>query len=88
MLVMFCQTKKNQVDFSGLSYFLYTFNDMSDTVMCKLLLYADDSDILVLGMDTVYIEETLSKDLHFVRDWLSDNKLSLHLGKNSSILLG
>ena len=54
---------------------------MPDTVKRKLLHYADDSAMLVSAKDTVYIEETLSKDLHFVRDWLTDNKLSLHLGK-------
>ena len=54
---------------------------MPDTVKRKLLLYADDSAMLVSGKDAVYIEETLSKELHFVRDWLTDNKLSLHLGE-------
>ena len=58
---------------------------MPDTVKCKLLLYADDSAILVSGKYIVYIEETLSKELHFVRDWLTDNKLSLHLGKTELI---
>ena len=61
--------------------FLLYVNDMPGTVKCKLLLYAEDSAILIPGKETVYIEETLSKELRFVRDWLSDNKLSLHLGK-------
>ena len=47
-----------------------------DTIRCKILLYADDSVILISGKDTVYIKETLRKELHFVRDWLTDNKLS------------
>jgi ppGpp synthetase/RelA/SpoT-type nucleotidyltranferase len=47
---------------------------MPDTV--NLLLYADDSAILVSGKDTVYIEETLSKELHFV---------TYRLGKTESI---
>ena len=68
-----------------LSFLIYV-NDMPDTVKCKLLLYADDSAILVSGKDTAYIEETLSKELHSVRDWLTDNKLSLHLRKTESIL--
>ena len=49
---------------------------MPDTVKCKLLLYPDDSAILVSGKDTVYIEETQSKELHFVRDWLTDESIS------------
>ena len=68
--------------------FLLYVNDMPETLKCKLLLYADDSAILVSGKDTVYIEETLSKEINLVRDWLSDNKLSLHLRKTQSILFG
>lgn len=68
--------------------FLIYVNDMPDTVNCKLLLYADDSAILVSGKDTIDIEETIMKELHFVRDWLTVNKLSLHLGKTESILFG
>jgi hypothetical protein len=52
------------------------------------VLYADDSAILVSGMDTVYRKETLSKELHFVRDWLTDNNLSLRLGNTLVILFG
>ena len=45
--------------------FLIYINDMPDAVKCKLLLYADDSAILASRKDTVYVEETLSKELHF-----------------------
>jgi len=61
---------------------------MSAVVNNKLLLYADDSSILVTGKDRLQIEQELSKELQSVSEWLVDNKLSLHLGKTESILFG
>lgn len=68
--------------------FLIYVNDMSAVVKSKLLLYADDSGILVSGKDTSQIESILSSELEQVSEWLIDNKLSLHLGKTESILFG
>ena len=68
--------------------FLIYVNDMSAVVRNKLLLYADDSAILVSGKDKKSIEDNLSSDLHLVSQWLITNKLSLHLGKTESILFG
>ena len=61
---------------------------MPATTNSKLLLYADDSSILVSGKDVSQIQATLSKELESIREWLIDNKLSLHLGKTESILFG
>ena len=55
---------------------------MSAVVKKKLLLYTDDSGILVSAKNKQYIENT------FNSQWLIDNKLSLHLGKPESILVG
>ena len=66
--------------------FLIYVNDMSAAVKCKLLLYADDSALMVSGKDISVIEETLSVELESVSEWLTENKLSLHLGKTESIL--
>ena len=63
-------------------------NDMSAVVQNKLLLYADDSAILVSGKNIPTVENALSEDLMSVSHWLVDNKLSLHLGKTESILFG
>ena len=68
--------------------FLIYVNDMPSAVSCKLLLYADDSALLVSGKDTAEIQQRLSSELESVREWLIDNKLSLHLGKTESILFG
>ena len=54
----------------------------------KLLLYADDSAILVHGKHIHEVESLLSSELETVSDWLICNKLSLHLGKTESVLFG
>lgn len=59
---------------------------MSAVVRNKLLLYADDSGILVTGKDRSEIEHALNEDMEIVSKWLIDNKLLLHLGKTESIL--
>ncbi|CAL4138853.1 unnamed protein product, partial [Meganyctiphanes norvegica] len=68
--------------------FLCYINDMPISVKCKLLLYADDSALIISGSDPKQIAESLSKELDSCRQWLMDNKLSLHLGKTESILFG
>ena len=68
--------------------FLCYVNDMPISLKCKLLLYADDSALLVPGTDPKIIAETLSKELNSCHRWLVDNKLSLHLGKTESIIFG
>ena len=72
----------------GPRIFLIYVNDRSAATNSKLLLYADDSAILVSGKDVGQIQITLSKELASIREWLIDNKLSLHLGKTESILFG
>ena len=68
--------------------FLIYVNDMPAVIKNKLLLYADDSAILVSAKNKKDIECILSEDLHIVSEWLISNKLSLHLGKTESILFG
>ena len=68
--------------------FLCYVNDMPISVDCKLLLYADDSALLIDGKDPKEISSKLSKELESCQQWLIDNKLSLHLGKTEAILFG
>jgi hypothetical protein len=46
---------------------------------CKLISYADDSAILYTHKDPNVILSKLGNVLGKYSDWLSDNKLSLHL---------
>ena len=50
--------------------FLISVNDMKAAVKCKLLLYADDSALLVSGKDVSEVERTLSMELGAVSEWL------------------
>ena len=68
--------------------FLLYINDMNAACNCKLFLFADDSALLISGEDKLQVEEALSSELSKIRTWLTDNKLSLHLGKTESILFG
>ena len=63
-------------------------NDMVTSVQNKLLLYADDSVILVSNKDPGVVSHELSKDLESCNNWLIDNQLSLHLGKTECTLFG
>lgn len=72
----------------GPLFFLIYINDMKQACSSDLFLYADDSAILVSHKDLAVVERTLSEELSNVGTWLSDNKLSLHLGKTEAILFG
>ena len=77
-----------QCSILGSLLFLVYVNDMKTAVKCKLLLYADDSALLVSGKDVLEIDRILSVELGAVSEWLCENRLSLHLGKTQSILFG
>lgn len=68
-----------------LLYLCYV-NDMSLSVQCKLLLYADDSILIVTDKILQNVSNRLSKELENCYEWLVDNKLSLHLGKTECIV--
>ena len=59
----------------GLLLFLIYVNDMKEAVKCKLILYADDSALLVSGKDVVKIEQVLSRELKAVNEWLEENRI-------------
>ena len=63
-------------------------NNMEAAVSCRLILYADISELLVSGRSVFVIEETLGHELTFLSEWLGDNKLSFHSRKTESILSG
>ena len=86
-LELFPHMQKFHVVFPRINTLIYV-NDMSGAVCNKLLLYADDSTIIVADECLSNIETVLQNELEIVSEWLVDNKLSLHLGKTESILFG
>ena len=61
---------------------------MTMSVSCRLLLYDDDSCLLVSHKDPEYIASKLSENMNNCSKWMVDNRLSLHLGKTEVILFG
>lgn len=49
---------------------------MSAVVKNKLLLYANDSVILVVGKDKTVLKKVLPKELQSVGKWFIDNQLA------------
>ena len=72
----------------GPQLFLIYINDMNLSINCKLSLYADDSALVFSHSDPVVIGERLSCELFCCKQWLVDNKLSLHIGKTECMLFG
>ena len=70
-----------------LLYLCYS-NDMEVSVSCKLLLYADDSVLIVSDRQPNVISNKLSRELSSCNQWVIDNKLSLHVGKTECIIFG
>ncbi len=68
--------------------FLLYINDIQAVCECNMFLYADDAALLASGKETNKIQEKLGEELVKVKDWLSENKLLLHLGKTECILFG
>ena len=72
----------------GPQLFLIYINDMNISINCKLSLYADDSALLYSHRDATVIGDFLTQELSTCKQWLVDNKLSLHIGKTECILFG
>ena len=70
--------------------FLLYVNDMSSSVDCDLLLYADDYCLIFAGPDIQTTEEHLNRNCNSLCDWFVENKLSIHFGedKTKSIVFG
>jgi len=70
--------------------FLIYINDMQQAIDCNLYLFADDSCLVYTGDDVNEINRVLNKNFNSLCDWLVENKLSIHFGKEKtkSILFG
>ena len=68
--------------------FLIYINDMHMSLTCNLSLYADDSALVFSHKDASAISQRLSFELSSCKQWLVDNKLSLHIGKTECLLFG
>ena len=80
---------RREAYWAPLLFLIYVNNMQIDIESdCKVLLYADDTAILFSDKNTRVISQKLSGMLKSCHEWLVDNKLSLHLGKTESIIVG
>ena len=59
---------------------------MCASVNCDLFLYADDSFLFSSSRDFYELQDTLTRNMHSLGVWLTENKLTLHPSKCKSIL--
>ena len=62
--------------------FLFYLNDMPSAIKCELLLYADDSVLLLTHKNISIINDQLNRDFNSLCEWFVDNKLSIHFGED------
>ena len=67
-------------------YLIYS-NDISTSVTCKLLMYADDTILLISNRDLAKVASGLSREISNYFHWLTNNLLSMHMGKTEVIVL-
>lgn len=67
--------------------YLMFCNDMSTCVSCNLILYADDAILLSSHCDIKQVIQDLSMEVSNCHHWLTNNKLSMHMGKTEAIIL-
>ena len=70
----------------GLLLFLVYINDLPKVIEnCTVAMYADDAVLYYRGASLDQLNETISKDLERLDNWLKGNKLSLNVVKTVSI---
>jgi len=66
-------------------YLLYS-NDISSCVSCNLIMYADDTILLFSDPDIEKVASELSKEIGNCLHWLTNNRLSMHMGKTETLV--
>ena len=69
-------------------FILYINDTCNASSILKFILFADDTNIFYSGVDIQTLCECISRELHKLHVWLSENKLSLNVDKKNYILFG
>ena len=68
-------------------YLVYS-NDMPNCVTsCKMIMYADDTILLACDRNLQVVSDTLSIGISKCYHWLTNNNLSMHMGKTEAIVI-
>ena len=69
--------------------FIMYINDLvSCSSSCSVNMFADDTIFYIAHHELSTVKQQLQRDLCNISSWLCSNKLSLHIGKTHTILLG
>lgn len=66
--------------------FLTYINDLPKHVSNPMILFADDSTVIIKCTDKLSYEETINKNLSEIINWLDDNSLVANLGKTKLMM--
>ena len=71
----------------GPKLFILYINDMCKvSKICKMVLFADDTNIFCTGSNIEELSELITSELHKLKQWFDRNKLSLNLSKTKIML--
>ena len=68
--------------------FIVFVNDLPTSVMCKTVVYADDTSLLVSSSDPQCLQNSLNYNLCNIASWFTKNELTLNLSKTKLMLFG
>ena len=68
--------------------FIVFVNDLPDCVMCKTVMYANDTTLLVRSSDPSCLRSSLNQNMSRIADWFREKKLTLNLSKTKLMLFG
>ena len=66
-------------------YLIYS-NDMPSCVDCTVILYADDTILLIANRSVEIVSKELSRAAETCYKWMTNNKLSMHRGKTEVVI--
>ena len=74
----------------GPAWFILYVNDMSCNVssVVKSILFADDTNLFLVGDDLKEVGETMAFELDKMSRWFQANKLSLNVSKTNFMIFG
>ena len=69
---------------------LYTtfVNDLPGSVMCKTVMYADDTSLLVNSSDPLCLQNSPNLNMRKIATWFKKNHLALNISKTKLMLFG
>ena len=68
--------------------FIIFVNDLPDSVICKTVMYADDTSLLISSSDPFCLQNSLNLNMCKIASWSQKNHLTLNISKTKLMLFG